>query len=222
MMNERLGRWSFWIMFIGFNVGFFPMHIAGLLGMPRRIYTYAAGMGWGTGQPGHRRSARSSSRLGVLLFLINVCAQSAARRRGAGANPWDAPTLEWADAVAAAAVQLRGHPDRGAAAIRCGKTGCEGHAGAQLDDRGLPARRRPRNPRHQRARCDPRRDPAHAGRFARAAPAGDRAGRWSSSACCCTRGGCSALALAATLVAIDRVAVARSASSARRWTSRHA
>ena len=36
MMNERLGRWNFWVMFIGFNLGFFPMHITGLLGMPRR------------------------------------------------------------------------------------------------------------------------------------------------------------------------------------------
>ena len=42
LMNERLGKWNFWIMFIGFNLGFFPMHIAGLLGMPRRIYTYPA------------------------------------------------------------------------------------------------------------------------------------------------------------------------------------
>ncbi len=47
MMNESLGKWSFWTMFIGFNVGFFPMHIVGLLGMPRRIYTYPAGLGFG-------------------------------------------------------------------------------------------------------------------------------------------------------------------------------
>ena len=46
MMDERLGRWNFWTMFIGFNLGFFPMHISGLLGMPRRIYTYPDGMGW--------------------------------------------------------------------------------------------------------------------------------------------------------------------------------
>jgi heme/copper-type cytochrome/quinol oxidase subunit 1 len=46
MMDERLGRWNFWTMFIGFNLGFFPMHISGLLGMPRRIYTYGDGMGW--------------------------------------------------------------------------------------------------------------------------------------------------------------------------------
>ena len=46
MMNERMGKFSFWIMFVGFNVGFFPMHILGLIGMPRRIYTYQAGLGF--------------------------------------------------------------------------------------------------------------------------------------------------------------------------------
>ena len=46
LLDERLGRWNFWMMFIGFNLGFFPMHIAGLLGMPRRVYTYPAGLGW--------------------------------------------------------------------------------------------------------------------------------------------------------------------------------
>ena len=45
LMSERLGKWSFWIMFVGFNVGFFPMHIVGLLGMPRRIYTYGSSLG---------------------------------------------------------------------------------------------------------------------------------------------------------------------------------
>ena len=48
LLDERLGRWNFWTMFIGFNLGFFPMHIAGLLGMPRRVYTYPAGLGWDT------------------------------------------------------------------------------------------------------------------------------------------------------------------------------
>ena len=94
-MNERLGKWNFWIMFIGFNLGFFPMHIAGLLGMPRRIYTYPAGLGWDIvnlvitigAYPVRRRRAAASS--------INV-AISLRRGARAGANPWDAPTLEWA------------------------------------------------------------------------------------------------------------------------------
>src|SRR5947199_121484 len=47
LMNERLGLWNFWLFFIGFNVAFFPMHLLGLHGMPRRVYTYGAEMGWG-------------------------------------------------------------------------------------------------------------------------------------------------------------------------------
>jgi cytochrome c oxidase subunit 1/cytochrome c oxidase subunit I+III len=94
MMGERLGRWNFWTMFVGFNLGFFPMHISGLLGMPRRIYTYADGMGWDwlnliTTLGSYMFAA------GVLLFLVNVVKS---HRSGAlaGNNPWDAPTLEWA------------------------------------------------------------------------------------------------------------------------------
>src|ERR1700710_988676 len=47
LLNELLGRWTFWLLFIGFNLTFFPMHILGLQGMPRRVYTYAAELGWG-------------------------------------------------------------------------------------------------------------------------------------------------------------------------------
>ena len=93
MMSERLGRWNFWLMFIGFNVGFFPMHILGLLGMPRRIYTYAPGLGWNF----WNMLVTVGSFLfgfGFLLFLVNVWTS---RRRGdpAPANPWGAGTLEW-------------------------------------------------------------------------------------------------------------------------------
>jgi len=93
MMSERLGKWSFWVMFIGFNVGFFPMHILGLLGMPRRIYTYPANMGWDLSNL--ITSAGSFLfALGVLLFLINVVISLKSGAK-AGANPWDAPSLEW-------------------------------------------------------------------------------------------------------------------------------
>jgi cytochrome c oxidase subunit I+III len=93
MMSERLGRWNFWITFIGFNLGFFPMHISGLLGMPRRIYTYAEGMGWDTLNLITTIGAFVFA-FGILLFFINVIIS---RRNGAiaGSNPWDAPTLEW-------------------------------------------------------------------------------------------------------------------------------
>jgi heme/copper-type cytochrome/quinol oxidase subunit 1 len=46
MLDERLGRWNFWLLFAGVNLTFFPMHIVGLLGMPRRVYTYERGLGW--------------------------------------------------------------------------------------------------------------------------------------------------------------------------------
>ncbi|HET6801100.1 MAG TPA: cytochrome c oxidase subunit I [Casimicrobiaceae bacterium] len=94
MLDETLGRWNFWLFFIGFNVAFFPMHILGLQGMPRRVYTYGAESGWGT--------LNLISSLGavlivisVLLFVVNVVRS---RRRGtaAGPDPWGASTLEWA------------------------------------------------------------------------------------------------------------------------------
>jgi cytochrome c oxidase subunit I len=94
MLNERLGRWNFWTMFLGFNLGFFPMHIAGLLGMPRRIYTYPAGLGWGTVNLVTTIGAYVFA-VGVVLFLVNVF-RSLRRGPPAGPNPWDAPTLEWA------------------------------------------------------------------------------------------------------------------------------
>jgi cytochrome c oxidase subunit 1/cytochrome c oxidase subunit I+III len=94
LMDERLGRWNFWTMFIGFNIGFFPMHISGLLGMPRRIYTYADGMGWDWLNLITTIGSYIFA-VGVLLFLINVW-KSYRNGTPAGDNPWDAFTLEWA------------------------------------------------------------------------------------------------------------------------------
>jgi cytochrome c oxidase subunit 1/cytochrome c oxidase subunit I+III len=93
LLDERLGRWNFWTMFIGFNLGFFPMHISGLLGMPRRVYTYADGMGWDWLNLITTFGSFVFA-VGVLLLIINVVA-SRRRRAPAGDNPWDAPTLEW-------------------------------------------------------------------------------------------------------------------------------
>ncbi|WP_413017929.1 cytochrome c oxidase subunit I [Noviherbaspirillum sp. 1P10PC] len=93
MMNERLGKWNFWVMFIGFNLGFFPMHWLGLIGMPRRVYTYPAGMGWDL--PNMITSIGSFLfAFGILLFFINVFV-SARRGARAGRNPWDGSSLEW-------------------------------------------------------------------------------------------------------------------------------
>jgi heme/copper-type cytochrome/quinol oxidase subunit 1 len=94
MMDERLGRWNFWTMFIGFNLGFLPMHLTGLLGMPRRVWTYPAGMGWSTLNMLTTIGSFLFA-IGVALFLVNV-ALSLKRGAKAGADPWHGPTLEWA------------------------------------------------------------------------------------------------------------------------------
>jgi len=93
MMGEGLGKWNFWLTFIGMNLTFFPMHYVGLNGMPRRIYTYSEDFGWGL--------LNSLSSLGyvvlfigMLLLVINII-QSLRNGRVAGHDPWDAPTLEW-------------------------------------------------------------------------------------------------------------------------------
>jgi cytochrome c oxidase subunit I len=93
MLNEELGKWSFWVMFIGFNVGFFPMHILGLLGMPRRIYTYEAGLGL---QPLNLLLTIGAFTLGVgiLLSIINLL-MSIKVGEIAGRNPWNSDGLEW-------------------------------------------------------------------------------------------------------------------------------
>jgi cytochrome c oxidase subunit I len=93
MLNERLGRISFWTMFVGFNLAFFPMHILGFLGMPRRVYTYSAGLGWDALNVVITVGSFLFG-LGTLLTLINF---AVSRARGAPApdNPWDADTLEW-------------------------------------------------------------------------------------------------------------------------------
>jgi cytochrome c oxidase subunit 1/cytochrome c oxidase subunit I+III len=94
MMDETLGKWSFWVMFIGFNLGFFPMHVLGLLGMPRRIYTYSPHMGWNTVNMVTTIGAFIFA-AGILIFMVNILV-SLKRGAPATANPWDAPTLEWA------------------------------------------------------------------------------------------------------------------------------
>jgi cytochrome c oxidase subunit I+III len=93
MFNEKLGRLSFWLLFIGFNVTFGPMHYLGLVGMPRRVYTYQAGMGWGVSNAIASIGAAVIA-LSILVSLVNmlISARSGAL---AGANPWGADTLEW-------------------------------------------------------------------------------------------------------------------------------
>ncbi len=94
LMDESIGKLNFWILFIGFNLTFFPMHILGLKGMTRRIYTYLPEMGWG---PANMLATIGACiiAIGGIVFLVNVFVS---RRRGqiAGNDPWDGDTLEWA------------------------------------------------------------------------------------------------------------------------------
>jgi cytochrome c oxidase subunit I len=94
MMSERLGRVAFWLIVVGFNLAFFPMHILGLQGMPRRIYTYQPEMHWG----GLNLFVSASALVLALGFLIVAIDAVRSLRRGAIAsdNPWNAATLEWA------------------------------------------------------------------------------------------------------------------------------
>ncbi|HEX5479961.1 MAG TPA: cytochrome c oxidase subunit I [Dehalococcoidia bacterium] len=94
MMNEKLGQLNFWLFFIGFNVSFFPMHILGLLGMQRRIFTYPTDAGW-MGLNLTSTIGAYIMGLGALVFIWNF-AQSMIVGELAGDNPWEAGTLEWA------------------------------------------------------------------------------------------------------------------------------
>jgi cytochrome c oxidase subunit I+III len=92
LLSERLGRWVFWLMFLGFNIAFLPMHLTGLLGMPRRVWTYPSELGW----DGLNLISTIGSYVlgvGVLLFVVDLIVRF---RPGTGpSNPWQAGTLEW-------------------------------------------------------------------------------------------------------------------------------
>jgi cytochrome c oxidase subunit 1 len=93
MVSEFWGKASFWLVFIGFNVTFFPMHFLGLEGMPRRTFTYDGNMGWNTGN--------LVATIGAFILAIGVAVYFAAviyaylKGPSAGEDPWDARTLEW-------------------------------------------------------------------------------------------------------------------------------
>ena len=92
MLDEKLGKWQFWLLFVGFNVAFMPQHFVGLEGMPRRVYTYA-NEEW----EGYNLASTIGSwimAIAILLFAINVLKTRASGRR-VGNDPWQADTLEW-------------------------------------------------------------------------------------------------------------------------------
>ncbi|WP_230665229.1 cbb3-type cytochrome c oxidase subunit I, partial [Bordetella petrii] len=93
-MSERLGRWTFWLMFTGVNVAFFPMHMVGLAGMPRRVYTYADSYGWGALNMVSTAGAYLIA-AGVLVFLADLARNLRPSVAGNAGNVWQAGTLEW-------------------------------------------------------------------------------------------------------------------------------
>ena len=135
---ERPGQISFWIIFVGTNLLFFPMHIVGLLGMPRRNYTYPSGLGWAAYNLAETIGGFVTL-VGILVLLGNLVVSY---RKGApaGPDPWHAPDARVDDQLAAARVQLRGHPegDERVSELGCGRS-----------RRGRP------QPRARRARARP-------------------------------------------------------------------
>jgi cytochrome c oxidase subunit I len=93
LLSERLGRWHFWLMVLGFNLTFGAQHVAGMLGMPRRIYTYVEGRGWEIWNQLSSLGALVQG-VAVLIFAWNVLV-SLRHGADAGPDPWDAWTLEW-------------------------------------------------------------------------------------------------------------------------------
>jgi cytochrome c oxidase subunit 1 len=94
MLNETLGKWNFWTFFIGFHLTFFPQHFLGLMGMPRRVFTYLKGQNLDLGNFISTIGAIGMT-IGTILFLVNVVVSAKSGKR-APADPWDGRTLEWA------------------------------------------------------------------------------------------------------------------------------
>ncbi|WP_420485433.1 cytochrome c oxidase subunit I [Heliomarina baculiformis] len=107
-LSERLGRWSFWLIFVGFNVTFLPMHLTGLKGMPRRIYTYPEGIGWDW--------LNMISTIGAFVIAAGFAVfvwDLFRPKRGQGQvarNPWQAGTLEWSHEIPEEAWGVRSIP----------------------------------------------------------------------------------------------------------------
>ena len=93
MYNETLGKVQFWIVFIGFNLTFFPMHFLGLMGMPRRYADYPAGFGW---ELNNLLATIGAFMIAASMFpLIWNVVVSLSRGRQTVADPWEANSLEW-------------------------------------------------------------------------------------------------------------------------------
>ncbi len=95
MLSDRLGKWAFWLMFSGFNIAFLPMHLTGLRGMPRRVFTYPEGLGF------DELNLISTAGAFVMAAGVLILAYDLVRplswKPKAPRNPWNAGTLEWAE-----------------------------------------------------------------------------------------------------------------------------
>ncbi|MBA1156409.1 cbb3-type cytochrome c oxidase subunit I [Microvirga mediterraneensis] len=93
-LSERVGRWVFGLMFVGVNVTFLPMHVTGLIGMPRRVYTYPVGMGWDALNLVSTIGAFMIA-AGIALFIGDFARRFRIARDENAGNVWNAGTLEW-------------------------------------------------------------------------------------------------------------------------------
>lgn len=95
LLNERLGKWTFWLFMIGFNICFFPMYFLGLMGMTRRMYTYSAGLGW---TPLNVVATIGAALMGIgfIVLCYNIYYSARYGERDMTGDPWDGRTLEWA------------------------------------------------------------------------------------------------------------------------------
>lgn len=109
LMSESLGRWSFGLIFVGFNVAFFPMHFTGLRGMPRRVYTYPAELGWDWLNMISTVGAFMVA-AGFVIFLWDFLYWHRKHGAEAGYNPWNAGTMEWHTVTPASNFSLRSVP----------------------------------------------------------------------------------------------------------------
>ncbi|MGH2478455.1 MAG: cytochrome c oxidase subunit I, partial [Ktedonobacteraceae bacterium] len=93
LLNETLGKAQFWLFLIGVNLTFFPMHILGILGMPRRVYTYPGDLGWNELNLMATVGAFTIA-VGVMIFMWNFIS-TMRHGKTCSTDPWDAFTLEW-------------------------------------------------------------------------------------------------------------------------------
>ena len=108
MLSDRLGRWSFWLTFAGMNLTFFPMHLTGLRGMPRRVWTYPEGLGWDWLNLLSTAGAYLTA-AGILVFVWDVIRPKSGQPQ-IERNPWDAGTLEFSHDVPEEAWGVRSIP----------------------------------------------------------------------------------------------------------------